>query len=143
LFSQFGEYLLAAGDLDEFRDPANAADERIVPFLEINRRLRPAANQPRHLAKASFIAPGKLFRLIRRSGQSADGANHRENAGDVTLIERMDGNASADQLCRDLRLEIGKGENEIGLEREDFRNVGRSEGRNARLPSPDLGGRTA
>ena len=50
----------------------------------------------------------------------------------------MDGNAGADQLCRDLRLEIGKGENEIGLEREDLRNIGRGEGRNARLLAPDL-----
>jgi hypothetical protein len=41
LFSQFGERLLATGDLDEFRDPVNPADERIVPFLEINLRLRP------------------------------------------------------------------------------------------------------
>jgi hypothetical protein len=45
LFSQFGKHLLATGDLDEFRDPANAADERVVPFLEINLRLPPPANR--------------------------------------------------------------------------------------------------
>ena len=109
-----------------------------VPFLEINLRLPPPANRRRHLAKASFIAPGKLFRLICRSGQSADGTNHRENAGDIALIESMDGYASADQLCRDLRLEIGEGEDEIRLEREDLRNIGRSEGRNTRLLASDL-----
>jgi hypothetical protein len=137
LLSQIGKHLLATGDLDELRDPANAADERIVPLLEINCRLRPATNQPRHFAKASFIAPGKLFRLIRRSGPSPDGANHRENAGDFALIESMDGNAGADQLRCDRRLEIGKGEDEVGLEREDFWNIGRSKGRDARLVTPD------
>jgi hypothetical protein len=118
--SQFGKHLLASGDLDEFRDPANAADERTVPLLEINLRLRSAANQLHHLAKASFIAPDKHFRLIRRSGQSADGADHRENAGDVTLIARMDGNAGADQLCRDRRLEIGKVRTRSGLSARIF-----------------------
>src|SRR3984893_11209663 len=138
LFSQFGKHILATGDLDEFRDPADAADERIVPLLEINLRLPSPANRRRHLVKASFIAPGKPFRLIYRSDQSADGADHRENAGDIALIESMDGNACADQLCRDLRLEIGEGEDEVRLERADLRNIGRGEGRNARLLAPDL-----
>ena len=73
-----------------------------------------------------------------RSDQSADGADHRENASDIALIESMDGNACADECCRDLPLEIGEGEDEIGLEREDLRNIGRGEGRNARLLAPDL-----
>ena len=107
-------------------------------FLEINLRLRPPTNQRRHVAEASFVAPGKPFRLIYRSDQSADGADHRENASDIALIESMDGNACADQLCRDLRLEIGEGEDEVRLERADLRNIGRGEGRNARLLAPDL-----
>src|ERR1700730_2739734 len=138
LFSQFGKHILATGNLDEFRDPPDAADERIVPFLEIYLRLWPPTNQRRHLAEASFIAPGKPFRLVYRSDQSADGADHRKNAGDIALIESMDGNACADQLCRDLRLEIGEGEDEVRLERADLRNIGRGEGRNARLLAPDL-----
>src|ERR1700726_927725 len=103
LFSQFGKHILATGHLDEFRDPPDAADERIVPLLEIYLRLRPPTNRRRHVAEASFIAPGKPFRLIYRSDQSADGADHRKNTGDIALIESMDGNAGADQLCRDLR----------------------------------------
>jgi hypothetical protein len=47
-------------------------------------------------------------------------------------------NACAYKLCRDRRLEIGKGENEVRLERKDLRNVGRSEGRNARFLTPNL-----
>src|ERR1700730_13209056 len=73
LFSQFGKHILATGDLNEFRDPPDAADERIVPLLEIYLRLRPPANQRRQVAEASFIGPGKPFRLVHRSGQSADG----------------------------------------------------------------------
>src|ERR1700726_978014 len=140
LISQFRKHILATGDLDEFRDPANAADERIVPLLEINLLLPSPANRRRHLAKASFVTLGKPFRLIYRSDQSADGADHRENARDIALIESMDGNACADQLCRDLRLEIGEGEDEVRLERADLRNIGRGEGRNARLLAPGLRG---
>ena len=117
---------------------SNAADEWIVPLLEINLWLRSATNRCRHLAKASLIGPGKPFRLVRRSNQSADGADHCENAGDVALIESMDGNAGADQVCRDWRLKIGKGKDEVWLERNDLRNMGRGEGRNARLVAPDV-----
>jgi hypothetical protein len=97
------------------------------------------SSSTRHLAKASFVAPDKPFRLVQRSDQSADGADHCENAGDVALIESMDGNAGADELCCDLRLEIGECEDKIRLERKDLRNIGRDEGRNTRLLAPDLG----
>src|SRR5437588_7005406 len=99
LFSQFGKHLLATSDLDEFRDPPDAADERIVPFLEINPRLRPPTNRRRHVAEASFVTLGKCFCLDQRSDQCANGADHRENASDIALIEGMDGNACANQLC--------------------------------------------
>src|SRR6202040_4323804 len=85
LFSQVGKHILATGDLDEFRDPANAADERIVPLLEINPRLRPPTNRRRHLVKASFVTLGKGFCLDQRSDQSADGADHSENASAIAL----------------------------------------------------------
>ena len=37
---------------------------------------------------------------------------------------------------RDVRLQVGKGQHQIGRERENFRNVGRGEGRDARLFAP-------
>jgi hypothetical protein len=43
------------------------------------------------------------------------------------------------ELSRDLRLEIGKGKDEVWLEGEDFWNIGRGKGRNARLLPPDSG----
>jgi hypothetical protein len=36
----------------------------------------------------------------------------------------MDSNACTDQVCRDLRLEIGEGEDEVRVERADLRNIG-------------------
>src|ERR1019366_6376249 len=107
------------------RQEQSFAAEKIVGRALTRRQRAPSlttgfpTNQRRHVAEASFIAPGKPFRLIYRSDQSADGADHRENASDIALIESMDGNASADQLCRDLRLEIGEGEDEVRLERAD------------------------
>ena len=34
----FGKDILAAGDFDQFRGPADTADQRLVPFLEIDAR---------------------------------------------------------------------------------------------------------
>jgi hypothetical protein len=55
----------------------------------------------------------------------------------------MDGNSGADQFRRDRCLEIGEGEDEVRLEREDLWNVGRCEGRDARFSRRTCGGRTA
>ena len=50
----------------------------------------------------------------------------------------MDGDAGADEIGRDVGLQVGEGQHEIGLEREDFRDVRRDEGRYPRLLAPDL-----
>ncbi len=38
-FDEFRKDIDAAGDLDQFRHPADAGDHRLVPFLEIDARL--------------------------------------------------------------------------------------------------------
>src|ERR1700694_4802873 len=50
----------------------------------------------------------------------------------------MNGDAGADQIGRDIRLQIRESQNEIRFELQDFRNVGRDEGRYPRLLAPDL-----
>ena len=45
----------------------------------------------------------------------------------------MDRDVAADQLGGDIGLQVGEGENEVGLEREDFFKVGGDEGRHPRL----------
>jgi hypothetical protein len=37
-----------------------------------------------------------LIRSRRRTDQRAQGADHRQDAGDIALIEYMDGNAGTD-----------------------------------------------
>src|SRR5262249_19164163 len=58
--------------------------------------------------------------------------------GHVALVERMDRDTGSDQLRRNRGLEVGERENQFGIEREDFRNIGRSEGRDSGLLAPDL-----
>src|SRR5215469_7269602 len=70
---------------------------------------------------------------IDGTDESAERADHVENSGNISLIEGMHANPGADEGRDDLGLQIGKAENEIGLEREYFWNVGGDEGRDARL----------
>src|ERR1700690_2668880 len=49
----------------------------------------------------------------------------------------MDGDAGADQVGNDVSLQIREGENEVRLELEDFRNVGRNKRRYTGLLAPD------
>ena len=82
--------------------------------------------------------PASRLRLLGRADQRAERADHVENARDVALVEGMHGDIGADQLGRDVGLQIGKGEHQVGLEREDFRHVGGDEGGDARLLPPHL-----
>ena len=84
-----------------------------------------------------LIAGGKLIGALGRADQRAQGADHRQNAGDVALVEDMDGDAGADQVGDDVGLQIRKSQHEVRLQREDFRNVRRDEGRHPRLLAPD------
>ena len=78
-----------------------------------------------------------MIGALRRTDQRAQRADHRQDAGDVALVEDMDGDAGADQIGDDVSLQIREGENEVRLERQDFRNVGRDERRYPRLLAPD------
>jgi len=54
----------------------------------------------------------------------------------------MNGKPAADQLGNDLGLEIGKGQDEVGLQCEDFVYVRRCEGAHARFLAASLRRRT-
>ena len=111
-----------------------AGDHRLVPFLEIDPR-------PARQAQAALVhridARGERGRervgLLRRADQRAERADHVEDAGDVALVEGMHRDIGADQFGDDVGLQIGKGQHQVGLEREDLRHVGGDEGRDARL----------
>ena len=126
--AQMGEHVLAARDLDQLRDPADAGDHRIVPFLEVDPRPR------RSCRRASDVRHPRLERTRQRLGlvagadQGADGADHGEDPRNVALIEEMDGDAGLGQLAHDVGLQVGEGQHQVGLERQDLVEPRRGEG---------------
>src|SRR5262249_31492625 len=88
---------------------------------------------PARLPEPPFEACHERLGLPSRADQGAERTHHVEDAGDVALVEGMDRDVAADQLCGDVGLQVGEGENEIRFEREDFFKVGGGEGGNPRL----------
>ncbi len=79
-----------------------------------------------------------MIGALGRTDQRAQGADHRQDARDVALVEDVDGDAGAHQVGDDGRLQIRESQHEVRLQRQDFRNVGRDERRYPRLLAPDL-----
>ena len=113
-------------------------DQRIVPFLEIDLWLRLRPRRRRNVCQSRFKARCELIGTLRRTDDGTERADHRQNAGDVALIEDVDRNAGAHQIGDDAGLQVGEGEHEVGLERKDLWNVRRDEGGDPRLLAPDL-----
>jgi len=138
LCAQMRQHVRAAGNLDQLGYPADAADQRIVPFLEIDLRPRSGARHCRDRLQPPCEVGCELFGAVGGADHRAQGADHRKDSGEVTLVEDMDRDAGADELSDDVGLQVGEGEHEIGRERQDLRNVGGDEGRDARLLAADL-----
>ena len=138
LRAQVGQHVLAAGDLDQLGDPADAADQGIVPFLEIDFWFRRGPRDRRDVREALLVTVRELIGAIGGADHRAERADHRQNAGDVALVEDVDRDARAHQIGDDVGLQIGEGEHEVRLERQDLRNVRRDEGRNPLLLAPHL-----
>ena len=85
-----------------------------------------------------FKAGGELVGAIGGADQCAERADHRQDPGDVALVEDMDGDAGADEVGDDIGLQVGEGEHQIRLQRQDLRNVGGDEGRYPRLLAAHL-----
>src|SRR5262249_26883894 len=79
-----GEDAEAACRRDQLRDPADAADHRVVPFLEIDAR-PPLAPFTRgtHLFEPRLKIGAQLLGLFARADERAERADHGENAGEV------------------------------------------------------------
>src|ERR1700676_2837443 len=135
---QVRQDVFAAGDLDQFGNPADAADQRFVPFLEIDFWFWRRPRRGRDACQTLLIAGCELIGALRRIDQSPKGADHRQDAGDVALVEAVDRDAGTDQVGDDVRLQIRESQHQIRLQREDFRNVRRDERRNPRLLAPHL-----
>ena len=132
------QHVFAAGDLDQFGNPADPADQGVVPFLEIDFWFGGGTRNGGYARKTLLIAGCELIGFLRRSDQRAECADHRQDAGDVALVEDMDGDAGANEIGNDIGLQIREGENEVRLERQDFRNIRRDERRHPRFLAPNL-----
>lgn len=138
LFAQMRKDVLAAGNLDQLRNPTDAADERIVPFLEINARTRACGRCRNCLVNSLCQQIGERGALLRGADERAERADHRQDAGNVALVEHVNRDADPGQFRGDFRLEVGEAEDEIGFETQDFGNVGRDERGHARFFPPHL-----
>jgi hypothetical protein len=89
LISSICEDVDAAGDLDEFRDPPNSGDQRIVPFLEeypwsLRQPLRAASDFGQTRFEISYELPSPFAR-----DHCAQRPNHIEDPGDASLIGQL------------------------------------------------------
>ena len=93
------------------------------------------------LARDRLEAPSQGVRQrvgsIAALDQRPKGADHREDAGHVALVEQTDGEAGAGEILDDPGLEIGESKDQVGRKRPDPRRVGRGERRDPRLLAPD------
>jgi hypothetical protein len=90
------------------------------------------------MREARFKALGKLIGALGGADHGAERADHREDARYVALVEDVDGDARAHQIGGDIRLQVGEGQHQIGLECENFRDIRGDEGGNPRLLAADL-----
>src|SRR5262249_23848076 len=94
----FGKNIEPAGSRDQFRDPADSTDHRLVPFFEIDSRLASArAGRGAYRRKPIFELGAQALGLLAYADQRAERAHHRKDPGEVALVESMDGDAAPDQ----------------------------------------------
>jgi hypothetical protein len=124
----FREHVVAARDADQLRDPADAAEQRLVPFLEIH------ARTPRQSARGNFDSCEVRLGIARVCVGAAGRADHRaapagviENPGNAAVVRDPDLDAGRDEFARDTGLHVGETDREIGLEREDLVDPGARE----------------
>ncbi len=131
--TQIWQRVLAAGDLDQFGDPADTADQRIVPFLEIDFWFGRASRRRCDAGEALLKPRSQLVGAPGGADHGADHADHRQNAGQVALVEDMHVDAGAHEILDDVGLQVGEGEHEIRLECQDFWDIRRDESGHARF----------
>ena len=89
----------------EFFDPPDSGNQRIVPLLK--EHARPSIELSRRVPngiEASVEFVGQSLGSVREPHESADDADHLEDAVDGALVERHDGVATTDQFGGDVGL---------------------------------------
>ena len=91
------------------------------------------AARSRIVVQPALEIVGERLRGALPSNQRADGPDHAQDLVDAALIERHNGIAATNELCRDVRLQIGECQNEVRLQRVDFVEPRVDERRDLRL----------
>ena len=112
------------------RHPADAGDQRLVPFLEVDARApRSCAAALRVASTPASSSVGERGRLRLAADHAAEHADHAQDLGDAAVVEDVHLDAGAHELRGDVRLQVGEAEHEVGLERADAVDLRAREGR--------------
>ncbi len=81
--------------------------------LAVDPGARLALRAPPDVGEPRLVTGGQRLRPVTGIDQGAHGADHREDAGYVPLVEQVDRNARAGEVGGDVRLQVGEGEHEV------------------------------
>src|SRR3984885_10218751 len=102
-----GKRIIATGYTDQFRYPADASNDRIVPFLEVN--LGPSRQLRRggaYLFQMRFGALRVTFGLFVCAHHRTEPPHVRDDAFNAAMIADPNLDTGVDQLARDISLDV-------------------------------------
>ena len=132
--------VVATGHADQFADPADRADRRLVPFLEIHpgpARQRSGCEAHRFHMGGQAVGVGRG--LVGHAHQRAQPPHIAEDAVDRAVVADPHLDAGADQRGGDVGLHVGKPDRQVGLQGQDLVDLGAGEGADARFLVAGLG----
>ena len=139
LTAEFREHVFAACDADEFRDPRDRADHRLVPLLEVHarparphRRCRAYPGVPCEAAGDPRLGP------VRGAHHPGNQTQRVEDLGDAPLVGDQHIQAGADQFVGKCRLHVREADHQIRLQRHDAVDLAVEEGAHPRLGASRL-----
>ncbi len=124
------EDVAAAGDVDQLRYPADRADLRFVPLLEVDARsTRQAKCRCAHLGDVRFELSGIAFATLPRTDHGAQPAHVGDDACHGAMVADPYLDAALDECLCDISLDVGEADHEIRFEPNDVIDPGAGEGR--------------
>src|SRR5579859_7245586 len=136
---QLREYIDAARHADELRDPGDAGDLRLVPFLEIHPRV---PRQPRR-RRAQRIQAGFQLRHQRpglgfAAQHAAQHGDHAEDVRHAAVVEDVHLDPPPHQVRGDVRLQVRETEHQVRFQGRDLVQLGARESRDLGFLPPRL-----
>src|SRR5262249_52465976 len=95
-------------------------DQRIVPFLEVDARpARPLRGPRADRVEPATQALDERVSAVAPPHEAANDQDHLEDLVHGALVERIDRMTATNELGRDVGLQIGERQNQVGLQRLD------------------------